>query len=55
MVDEQDIWNDLEEVFRDAVFTLWTHAYESISRPLVEHTPCQSGFDYAQTDDPDRI
>jgi hypothetical protein len=53
--DEQLIWICLDNVFRDAGFTLWTHLYLSIFNSPGRTYPPSSGFGYAQTDDPDQV
>ena len=53
--DDARIWRSLDEVFRDAGFTLWTHAYASVFRSPDRTYPLSSGFGYARTDDPDQV
>ena len=45
--DEEQIWKYLDEVFRDAGFTLWTRAFFSIFRSPGLTYPSSSGFGYA--------
>jgi hypothetical protein len=42
---EEQIWINLDKVFRDAGFTLWPHAIVSILR--IADYPSSSGFGYA--------
>ena len=49
------IWRSLTEVFRNAGFTLWTHAYASVFTSPDRTYPRSSGFGYARTDDPKQI
>ena len=44
---EEQIWRCLDKVFRDAGFTLWTHAYFSVFRSPGQTYPLSSGFGYA--------
>ena len=46
MEDEQRIWNCLDEVFRDAGFTLWTHDPYNLFRSPGQTYPSSSGFGY---------
>ena len=44
---EEQIWQDLDEVFRDRGFTLWPNAfYSTLSSPGLTY-PLSSGFSYA--------
>ena len=43
--DEQQIWRSLDEVFRNAGFTLWRHAFHSVF--TTGTYPLSSGFGYA--------
>ena len=45
--EEEKIWRSLDEVFRDAGFTLWTRAFLSIFRSPGGTYPLSSGFGYA--------
>ena len=42
---DEEIWIKLEKVFRDAGFTLWSHALSSILK--IADYPSSSGFGYA--------
>ena len=53
--EEEKIWRSLDEVFRDAGFTLWTRVFLSIFRSPGRTYPLSSGFGYARTDDPDQV
>ena len=55
MEDEARIWGFLDEVFRDAGFTFWTHAYATIFKSPGRTYPRSSGFGYARTDDPSQV
>ena len=47
MDDEEQIWRYLDEVLRDAGFTLWTHAFFSYFKSPGRTYPLSSGFGYA--------
>jgi hypothetical protein len=57
MEDEEQIWRYLDEVFRDAGFTLWTHVHFSVFRSPGRTYPLSNGFGYAipTRTDPNRI
>ncbi|KAF8806766.1 hypothetical protein BYT27DRAFT_7100370 [Phlegmacium glaucopus] len=44
---EEKVWMDLDQVFRDAGFTLWPHAFFSILKAPGSEFPLSSGFGYA--------
>ena len=45
--DEEQIWRYLDEVLRDAGFTLWTRAFSCVFRSPGRTYPLLSGFGYA--------
>ena len=53
--DEARIWRSLDQVFRDAGYTLWTHVDGCMFRSPDRTYPLSSGFGYARTDDPDQV